>query len=153
MQYSENIRCLRKANGITQDDLAKKLGVSAQSISKWETGSSEPSFKIIKELCGIFSVTSDYLLGIAEKVEHRCDPTEENALATTSFSNAEVYILRHMVRDFVEKKNLQQSEFSGEERAEIREFVSLVRGYNDFVLRRKTALERQEKEGAAHAAR
>ena len=52
----------RKKNGWSQEELADKLGVSRQSVSKWESAQSVPDMKKILQLSEIFGVTTDYLL-------------------------------------------------------------------------------------------
>lgn len=59
---SENIRNYRKANNLSQDELAEKLDVSRQSISLWETGQTQPSIENIVALSKIFGITTDLLL-------------------------------------------------------------------------------------------
>lgn len=66
MDVSEKILQLRKAKGFTQEDLAEKLGVSRQSVSKWESGQSVPELEKLVALSGIFEVTTDYLLKPSE---------------------------------------------------------------------------------------
>lgn len=57
----------RKELGMTQSDLAEKLSVSFQSISKWETGKAYPNIEILSDLAGILGVTVDELLSGSEK--------------------------------------------------------------------------------------
>lgn len=52
----------RKKNGWTQEDLAQKLGVSRQSVSKWESAGAIPDLKKIIQLADLFEVSTDYLL-------------------------------------------------------------------------------------------
>lgn len=52
----------RKKNGWTQEDLAQKLGVSRQSVSKWESAGAIPDLKKIIQLAYLFGVSTDYLL-------------------------------------------------------------------------------------------
>ncbi|MCI1986329.1 MAG: helix-turn-helix domain-containing protein [Lactobacillus sp.] len=56
------IHALRESQHITQQELAEKLHISRQSISRWETGSSQPTFDNIVSLSEIFNVTIDELL-------------------------------------------------------------------------------------------
>ena len=63
MTMGERIKELRKKNGMTQTDLAKKLGVTKGTISTWETGSRSPSFDVLDQLCGMFHASMDYLMG------------------------------------------------------------------------------------------
>ena len=53
----------RKTLGLTQDQLAEKLGVTAQAVSKWENDQSCPDISILPKLAGIFGITTDALLG------------------------------------------------------------------------------------------
>ena len=62
MKLSEKILSLRTARGLSQGDLAEKLDVSRQSVSKWETGQSVPDLDKIIKLADFFGVTTDYLL-------------------------------------------------------------------------------------------
>ena len=66
MNFSEKLLTLRKANGLTQEQLAEKLDVSRQSISKWESGQANPELEKIVALSAIFNVTTDYLLKSSE---------------------------------------------------------------------------------------
>lgn len=62
MILSEKILILRNQNGWSQEELAEKLNVSRQSVSKWEVGASIPDIGKIMLLSEIFGVTTDYLL-------------------------------------------------------------------------------------------
>ncbi len=62
MTIGEKIIQLRLKNKISQEQLAEKLFVSRQSVSKWEVGQSIPQIDKVMQLCKIFSVTSDELL-------------------------------------------------------------------------------------------
>ena len=66
MNFSEKILTLRKANNLTQEQLAEKLDVSRQSISKWESGQATPELEKIVEMSALFNVTTDYLLKSSE---------------------------------------------------------------------------------------
>ncbi len=62
MNLSKKVFELRKAHGLSQEQLAEKLGVSRQSISKWESGESIPELERLVEMGKVFNVTTDYLL-------------------------------------------------------------------------------------------
>lgn len=62
MKFNEKIALLRKQKGMTQEALAFKLGISRQSVSKWETGECEPDLSKLKEIASMFEVSIDYLL-------------------------------------------------------------------------------------------
>lgn len=62
MEFWNKLLNLRKANGFSQEELAEKLGVSRQTISKWELNESSPDLKQAKQLSKIFKVSLDELV-------------------------------------------------------------------------------------------
>ena len=62
MKLSEKIIQLRKSNGWSQEDLAEKLNVSRQAISRWEGATAQPDATNFLQLSKLFGVTTDYLL-------------------------------------------------------------------------------------------
>ena len=62
MTISDKIIHLRRQHGWTQDDLAERLDVSRQSVSKWEGGLASPGLDKVVELSRLFAVSTDYLL-------------------------------------------------------------------------------------------
>lgn len=61
-KFGKFIKKLRKDNNLTQDELAKKLGVTYQAVSKWENGKSIPDIAILKTISLLFNVNIDELL-------------------------------------------------------------------------------------------
>ena len=57
----KRIARLRKSRGMTQDQLAERVGVSAQAVSKWENDVSCPDISLLPKLAEIFQVTTDSL--------------------------------------------------------------------------------------------
>ena len=57
-------RQLRKERNLSQANLAERLGVSQTAVSQWETDKNYPDINTIKQLADIYSVTTDYLLGV-----------------------------------------------------------------------------------------
>jgi len=62
MLLHDRIQQLRKARGISQEELAEQMGVSRQSVSKWESGQSVPDVDKVIALAALFGVPTDYLL-------------------------------------------------------------------------------------------
>ena len=54
---------LRKARNLTQEDIAKKLNISAQAVSKWENDISSPDISLLSDIASIFNISIDELLG------------------------------------------------------------------------------------------
>ena len=78
MIISEKIMSLRKRNGWSQEELADQLGVSRQSVSKWESAQSIPDIQKIMAMSELFSVSTDYLL--------RDDMDDESAITIETAS-------------------------------------------------------------------
>lgn len=68
MKLHEKIYSQRKLKGLSQEELAEKLGVSRQAVSKWETGEALPEITKLKGLADVFGVTTDFLLNDNEDV-------------------------------------------------------------------------------------
>lgn len=74
MNLGEKLKILRKGHDLTQEQLAERLGISSQAVSKWETNSSYPDISILPVLANFYGVTTDELLGVdisknKEKIE------------------------------------------------------------------------------------
>lgn len=67
MNIGENIKRLRQENNMTQEELAKLLCVSMQSVSRWENKLNYPDIILLPKISKIFNVSVDYLLGIKEE--------------------------------------------------------------------------------------
>ena len=65
---AEKIRYFRDKLGLTQTDLAKRLGISRSAVNAWEMSLSSPSIANIIEMTQIFHVNSDYLLSLSDKI-------------------------------------------------------------------------------------
>ena len=63
---TQRIKDLRKLQGLTQTDLAEKLGVSLSSVAMWETGKRTPGFKVLNDLSDLFDKSIDYILGTSD---------------------------------------------------------------------------------------
>lgn len=63
----------RKRLGLTQDQLAEKLGVTAQAVSKWENDQSCPDITTLPRLAEIFGITTDALLGVEPETVHEAE--------------------------------------------------------------------------------
>ncbi len=77
-KFGERLIAFRNRKGLSQDELSQKLGVSRQSISNWENGSSQPSIEFVKKLSEIYEVTVDDLLNVDKSVEDCYKKKEES---------------------------------------------------------------------------
>ncbi len=79
MKISERLFNLRKGKNLSQEELANILGISRQTVSKWETGESTPDFDKIIPLCEFYGITSDELLsGKKDIVEAKKEEGKNN---------------------------------------------------------------------------
>jgi len=83
MELYEKLYELRRASGMSQEELAEKLGVSRQAVSKWESGATQPELPKLIELSKLYSVSVDELLSL----EHA--KPEQDAAESPVQSNAE----------------------------------------------------------------
>lgn len=90
IKLAENIKGLRKKNGLTQEQLAEALGVTVGAVYKWEAGLSTPELKLIMELADFFEISVDALLGYEQQiggVENRIERIEQ-CIGQTEVSEA-----------------------------------------------------------------
>ena len=78
MTIGQKLTALRKARGMTQEELSEAIGVTRQTISKWELDTSTPDLDYLCKLCDLFEVTADYLI----RPEREEVETSETAKAT-----------------------------------------------------------------------
>lgn len=74
------IRELRESKGWTQGRLGKELNCTAMTISRYESEKHEIGSDMVYKLCGIFSCTADYLLGLSPVGGIKLTPEEENII-------------------------------------------------------------------------
>ena len=78
MTTSEKLIYLRKREGLTQEQLAEKIGVSRQALSKWESGDTLPDTINILSLSKLFGVSTDYLLNDEFESDRDLPAVKEN---------------------------------------------------------------------------
>lgn len=79
MIFSEQLILLRKKNSLTQEDLADAVGVSRQSVSKWETGESYPDLPKLMGLADTLHVSMDVLCGRSMEAQPASDTSAEGS--------------------------------------------------------------------------
>ena len=72
--FSEKLLELRRREGLSQEQLADRLGVTRQSVSKWESGAAAPELTKLVALSELFSVSVDYL--VKDRLENPERPAE-----------------------------------------------------------------------------
>ncbi len=67
VDFGQRLKALRKEKGLTQIQLARRVGVTKSVVSAYETSSRYPSYDILINFASIFGVSTDYLLGVTKK--------------------------------------------------------------------------------------
>lgn len=105
MEFKDNLRELRKKRGLSQVELAEKLGFSKSLIGLYETGDRKPSFEALEAIADFFNISTDYLMGKDDKSVYYLDP-EAAEMAQEIYDNPELRILFDASRK-VSKEDLQ----------------------------------------------
>ena len=103
----QRIKLLRQKNSLTQDSLAKVIGISRGSLSMIEIDKREPDNETLNKIANYFNVTTDYLLGRTDESNPRNNHYDEN-----SFSNLKVkednvpFITDHDLEELMKKSGI-----------------------------------------------
>ena len=89
--FNERLRELRTASGLSQVDLAEKLGVSKQSVSNWENDNIQPSIDMLLKISRTFNVSTDFLLG---EDNHRY-------IEVTKLTKTQIHHVQQIIKDIV----------------------------------------------------
>ena len=92
MILADKIIRLRKKNGWSQEELAEKMNVSRQAVSKWESAQTIPDLDKILKLGELFGVTTDYLLKDEIEDEEFTDDSSDSTVKRISIEEANSYI-------------------------------------------------------------
>ena len=76
MEFSERLKKLRKDTGLTQVDVASKLGISQQAYASWERGIKKPTQDNLVKIAQVLNVSVDYLVGNSEEKVDELDNIE-----------------------------------------------------------------------------
>lgn len=89
VNFGNTLKTLRVQNGLTQAQLAQRLGLTKSVISAYETGLRMPSYDVLIAIAKLFKVSTDYLLGLEQKQQFDLSGlTEEERLALMNLIKA-----------------------------------------------------------------
>lgn len=94
MTFSDKLIALRKKAGWSQEELAERLNVSRQSVSKWESAQSMPDIDKILQLSSLFSVTTDCLLKDTQDDPQPAAAQTPSPLPRVTLAQAEDYLTK-----------------------------------------------------------
>ena len=83
------LKDLRKEKGITQEQLAEKLGVSGRTISRWETGKNMPDISLLVEIAEFFDVSIPEIIKGERKSENMKNETKEVAETMSDYAKCQ----------------------------------------------------------------
>lgn len=88
INYGKRIKELRESFGLSQDELASRIGTSQRQISFYENGKNEPTAHVLDALANALNTTSDYLLGRSDNVSRPIN--DESDLSTEEIKMIEM---------------------------------------------------------------
>lgn len=94
---ADRIRSLRESTGLTQAEIARRLGISRSGVNAWEMGLSVPSTQYIVELARNFGVSTDYILGMKET----------STISVNGLSQKQVAALLNIIDCFINNEEKQ----------------------------------------------
>lgn len=103
--FNENFKTLRKDKGFSQEQMAVRLNVVRQTISKWEKGLSVPDAEMLMEIAEVLNVSVSELLGKKIETEKKDDSLE--LIATELAKLNELLVLQHQKSEQMKKKIMQ----------------------------------------------
>lgn len=96
---AKNLKYLRKAAGQSQEEVAEKLGVSRQTVAKWESGESAPDLENAMALADMFSVTLDDLVRFEDDGKLHIPPKGKHVFGTVSVNERGQIVIPKAARE------------------------------------------------------
>jgi len=109
LEFGKNLKALRRQRDLTQDELAQKLSLSVQAISRYETGAAYPDIEMLPVIAGFFGVTVDALLGVSQEARERRMDEYTVALRKITDRKERLALLRKQHAEFPEEWNVVNS--------------------------------------------
>ena len=88
--FGDKLRALRMGKKLTQNDLAARLGIVGASVSSYEKSKQYPSVEVLIQLCQIFDVSADYLLGLSD----------DKNFNTSTLTDEQLQIVLRLINEF-----------------------------------------------------
>ena len=105
MEFSERLKDLRRQAGLTQVDVAEKLGISQPAYASWERGVKKPTQENLVKIAQILNVSVDYLVGNSEEKSDELDNIELLfRMNSKGLTDEEKEIFRKELIEFMEER-------------------------------------------------
>jgi transcriptional regulator with XRE-family HTH domain len=96
-KFQNAFKSLRTREGLTQGEIAEKLGVTRSAVGNWEQGNREPEFEMLELIADYFNVDMNVLIGNTDKTY--LDSLEVRQIANEIFDNIDLRILFNTAKD------------------------------------------------------
>ncbi len=103
LEFGKNLKMIRHQKDMTQDELAEKLSLSVQAISRYETGMAYPDIEMLPVIAGFFGVTVDKLLGVSSEARERRMGEYDTELRKITDRKERLSLLRKQHAEFPEE--------------------------------------------------
>lgn len=90
INFGIKLRKLRESYGLTQKALAEKIGIERATVSSYERGGLYPSIENLREICLVFGVSADYLIGL----------TEIHNMKTGDLSDEQILLIDELIQQY-----------------------------------------------------
>ena len=141
----ERIKQLRKEIGMTQTELAEKIGVTKGTVSTWETDSRKPTFGKLIKLCDLFDKDPGYVMGTQDEPGHMEHMTAEETIACALNIMEEQladYALKYVRLDEYGRRAVQAVILEEENRCRAQDSLAPAGNYQVYVtIRRDSVLQ------------
>lgn len=111
-QLGERIKKARKDLGMSQTELAKKVGLSYAQIGRYETKNTQPQTEVLKNIAEVLEVSIDYLMN-GSKEEQATNKLSDKELinqfkAVEQMNEEDQYIIKQLIDAFIKKRHIQR---------------------------------------------
>lgn len=106
INFSENLKSLRKAAGLTQKQLSSMLKVALSTVAMWETGNRQPDYNMLKKIADFFGVSFNDLLEGSVEGSTQDEPEKSKSMIKGIYDDDEVADIRDILRTRPEMKML-----------------------------------------------
>ena len=134
--FGQRLARLRKEKDLTQNDIADKVGVTSQAVSKWENDQASPDIDVLLKLSDIFEISTDELLGVEKQATSFAEKPSKKTLDKMFFrikvhdgedgDDVSVNLPLALVRIFVNKDDGKINLLNGNKNLENIDFRQLI---------------------------
>lgn len=107
--FKNTLRTLRTSQGLTQEELAKRLKISRSTIGMYEKGAREPDFETLELIADFFNVDINYLLGRSNKTTYIPSSTSRKSTVINVYGRVAAGIPLEMIEDIIDTEEIPEA--------------------------------------------